>query len=119
MIEFYCHPTCTTCKKAQKWLEKEEIPYRMINLKETPPSKETIQEAMSHSDRPIRQFFNTSGTRYRELGLKNQVPSLEAEEAAGLLASDDMLMKRPLAIKGGKVTVVFNEREYQTIWKKE
>ncbi len=119
IMDFYCHPTCTTCKKARRWLDEQNIAYRFINLKETPPSKESLVQAMEDSDKPIRQFFNTSGNRYRELNLKDKVPAMGMEEAAGVLAEDGMLLKRPLAVRGDKVTIGFKENEYEKVWKNE
>lgn len=115
-MDFYCHPTCTTCKKAQKWLEEKNVEYNWINLKETAPSKEVFIELMNHSDRTIKNFFNTSGQQYRKLGLKDKVPDMTIEEAAEILASDGMLVKRPLAVEGDSVTIGFKEPEYESTW---
>lgn len=115
-MDFYCHPTCTTCKKAQKWLDEKGISYNWINLKETAPSKEQFIELMENSDRTMKSFFNTSGQQYRKLELKDKIPDMSIEEAAEILASDGMLVKRPLAIQEDKVTVGFKEADYEAIW---
>jgi arsenate reductase len=115
-MDFYCHPTCTTCKKAQKWLDEKGITYNWVNLKETAPAKETFLELMEDSSRTMKSFFNTSGQQYRKLGLKDKLPEMTKEEAAELLASDGMLVKRPLAIQGDLVTVGFKEEVYEQTW---
>ncbi|WP_225744476.1 Spx/MgsR family RNA polymerase-binding regulatory protein [Marinilactibacillus sp. Marseille-P9653] len=118
-MKFYCHPTCTTCKKAQKWLDERSIAYEWINLKETSLSKEEWIELLEKTDRPIKQFFNTSGQVYREMNLKERVPNLTIQEAADLLSQDGMLVKRPLAFDQYNLTVGFKEAEYETVWEKE
>lgn len=116
VMKFYCHPTCTTCKKAQKWLEKQNIAYEFINLKETAPAKEELIKLMTHSNRPLKQFFNTSGQLYREYELKDKVSDMSIEAAAELLSENGMLIKRPLAIKQDKCTIGFKENEYEEVW---
>lgn len=116
-MEFYCHPTCTTCKKAQKWLDDQGIDYQWINLKENTPSKEKLAALIKNSDKTIKSFFNTSGKKYRELELKDKIPKMSVEKAAETLVSDGMLIKRPLVIEGKKVTVGFKEEEYEINWK--
>lgn len=115
-MKFYCHPTCTTCKKAQKWLDEKNMIYQWINLKETTPSKEAFIELMKENDRTMKSFFNTSGQDYRKLGLKDKLPEMTTEEAAELLSSNGMLVKRPLAIDGEAFTVGFKEEEYEQTW---
>lgn len=118
-MKFYCHPTCTTCKKAQKWLDERSISYEWINLKETSLSKEKWTELLEKTDRPIKQFFNTSGQVYREMNLKERVPNLTIQEAADFLSQNGMLVKRPLAFDQHNLTVGFKEAEYETVWEKE
>lgn len=115
-MQFYCHPTCTTCKKAQKWLDDHSVSYEWINLKETTPNKQQLIELMKQSDRPIKQFFNTSGQVYRQLQLKDKLDEMTTEEAAQLLSENGMLIKRPLAIDQGHVTIGFKEPEYEETW---
>lgn len=117
-MNFYCHPTCTTCKRAQKWLDKNDIDYNWINLKETTPSKETILSIMENADRTVKSFFNTSGQKYREMNLKDKLSDMTLEEMADLLANDGMLIKRPFAIDNEQnVTIGFKEQEYEETWK--
>lgn len=117
-MDFYCHPTCTTCKKAQKWLDENGIEYNWINLKETAPSKDVFINLLENSNRTVKSFFNTSGQLYRKLGLKDKLADMSTEEAAETLSSDGMLVKRPFAIENRKVTVGFKEIEYEKIWSK-
>ncbi|SJN36039.1 Arsenate reductase [Marinilactibacillus psychrotolerans 42ea] len=115
-MKFYCHPTCTTCKKAQQWLEINHIDYTFINLKETAPSKEMLMKLMKQSKRPLKQFFNTSGQLYRQYELKDKVSDMSIKEAAEWLSKNGMLVKRPLAIKENKFTIGFKEKEYEAVW---
>ena len=117
-MDFYCHPRCTTCKKAQKWLEERDIPYTFINLLETSPSKETWVKILSETDRTVKSFFNTSGNVYRENNLKDKLPQMSIEEAAEWLSSNGMVVKRPLAMDGDKLTVGFKEDTYTDVWAK-
>ncbi|OJF92153.1 arsenate reductase family protein [Alkalibacterium sp. 20] len=115
-LEFYCHPRCSTCKKAQKWLDGHNISYTFKNLLETSPSKETWIQILSKSDRTIKSFFNTSGNVYRENNLKEKVPNMSIEEAAEWLSSNGMVVKRPLAMDGDKLTVGYKEDIYNQTW---
>lgn len=115
-MDFYCHPRCGTCKKAQKWLEEYDINYHFINLLETAPSKELWVNILENTDRTMKSFFNTSGQAYRQKELKDKIPDMSIEEAAECLASDGMLVKRPFAIDGDKYTVGFKEEEYKRTW---
>lgn len=115
-MEFYCHPTCTTCKKAQNWLDDKDVDYHWINLKESSPSKETFIKLMNKSERTMKSFFNTSGQQYRKLELKDKIPEMSIEEAAEILASNGMLVKRPFAIEEDTFTIGFKEPEYEETW---
>ena len=117
-MKFYCHPRCSTCKKAQKWLDDRNMTYTFKNLLETSPSRETWLEILSQTDRTTKSFFNTSGNVYRENNLKEKVPDMSMEEAAEWLASEGMVVKRPLAIDGDKLTVGFKEETYAEVWTK-
>lgn len=119
MLELYQHPTCSTCKAARKWLDEHTIEYRAINMIENPPTQETLANLMKQSDLPLIRFFNTSGNRYRELGLKSTVPNMDIAESAALLASDGMLIKRPLLTDGKTTTLGFKEDVYEKTWKTE
>lgn len=116
MLEFYQHPTCSTCKAARNWLDEHAIEYQAINMIETPPTKETLASLMKQSDLPLIRFFNTSGNRYRELGLKSKVPTMDITESAALLSSDGMLIKRPLLTDGKTTTLGFKEDVYEKTW---
>ncbi|WP_027108544.1 arsenate reductase family protein [Lacticigenium naphthae] len=118
MITFYCHPTCTTCKKAKQWLEQENQAYTFVSLKETAPTKEELLTYFDKTDKPVKAFFNTSGQAYRKLNLKEKLPTMSKEEAAEWLSSDGMLIKRPLAVEEDKITIGFKETEYEKNWKK-
>lgn len=116
MLELYQHPTCSTCKAARKWLDQHAIEYQAINMIETPPTQEVLANLIKQSDLPLIRFFNTSGNRYRELGLKSRVPDMDISEGAAVLASDGMLIKRPLLTDGKITTLGFKEDVYETIW---
>lgn len=119
MLQFYCIPTCSTCKAAKKWLQQHEIEFEEINLKTNPPDKEQLLNILRHSDLPMKRFFNTSGTVYKERGLKEVVPHLTEQEAAELLASEGMLIKRPLLIDGSNSLMGFKKEVYEKFWQKE
>lgn len=112
-MEFICYPRCTTCKKAQKWLDEHQLPYDLRDIKENNPTLDELQSWYHQSGLPLKRFFNTSGQLYREMGLSKKLPSLSEEEQLALLASDGMLVKRPLVIAEGKVLVGFKEPEWQ------
>lgn len=116
MLELYQHPTCSTCKATRKWLDDHLIEYRAINMIENPPTQETLINLMSQTDLPVLRFFNTSGNRYRELGLKNRVSNMNITECAAVLASDGMLIKRPLLTDGKRTTLGFKEDIYEQTW---
>ncbi len=115
-MKFYWYPKCGTCRNAKKWLDEHNISYEAVHIVESPPSKEALKKAYEQSGLPLKKFFNTSGQKYRELGLKDKVASAGEEELLDLLASDGMLIKRPLAIGENKVTVGFKESDYAQIW---
>lgn len=114
MTTFYWYPKCTTCKKAKSWLDEHNITYDTIDMIETPPTKETLEQWMSSSDLPIRRFFNTSGMKYREMGLKDKVGNFSMSEAAALLATDGMLIKRPILLVNNTILLGFKESDYET-----
>ncbi|WP_050180166.1 arsenate reductase family protein [Domibacillus robiginosus] len=115
-MKFYWYPKCGTCRNAKKWLDAHSISYEAIHIVESPPSKAELKDAYQKSGLPLKKFFNTSGQKYRELGLKDKVATASEEELLDLLASDGMLIKRPLAIDGEKVTVGFKEEDYAQKW---
>ena len=112
------YPKCTTCKKAVKWLKDNNVEAEIRHIVEEPLSKEEIKQLHLKSGEPIKKFFNTSGMKNRELGLKDKLSTMSEEECYELLASDGMLVKRPLAFDNEKVTLGFKEAVYETSWKK-
>lgn len=117
MLTLYCYPRCGTCRKAKKWLDAEGITYEDIHIVDNPPTRAQIKEFYEKSGLELRKFFNTSGKKYRELGLKDVVKTATEDELLDLLASDGMLLKRPIATDGNKVTVGFKEEMYASSWK--
>ncbi|MFV0557587.1 MAG: arsenate reductase family protein [Enterococcus sp.] len=114
MVTLYIHPRCSTCKKAQRWLEKQQVAFETIDLLAQPPQSEAILAWMKATNVPIRRFFNTSGQKYRELGLKDQVPTMNQKAASALLASDGMLLKRPVLLKDNQLLALgFNEFDFE------
>ncbi|MGM9988681.1 MAG: arsenate reductase family protein [Bacillaceae bacterium] len=115
-ITMYWYPKCGTCQKAKKWLEANELAYKAIHIVEAPPSKEEIKALHEKSELELKKFFNTSGQKYRQLGLKDKVSTMSNEEIYELLASDGMLIKRPILTDGKRVTVGFNEKTFEQTW---
>jgi len=116
-IQFIHYPKCTTCKKAQKWLDENGIAYENIHIVEQTPSKEQLKAYYEASGLPLKKFFNTSGMKYRELELKDKLATMSEEEQLALLASDGMLIKRPLVTDGKKLTLGFKESDFLETWK--
>ncbi|OEC03191.1 hypothetical protein GY31_03565 [Lysinibacillus sphaericus] len=117
MIQFIHYPKCTTCKKAQKWLNDNGVSYEEVHIVEQAPTKEQLKQYWQASGLPLKKFFNTSGMKYRELGLKDKLAEMPEDEQLTLLASDGMLMKRPIVTDGKKVTLGFKETEFEQAWK--
>lgn len=111
---FICYPKCTTCRKAKKWLDEQGLDYTERNIKEEAPTYEELKQWYKQSGLPLRRFFNTSGQLYRSMELKDKLPEMNEEEMLSLLASDDMLVKRPIAVSGEKVLVGFRQEEWQS-----
>lgn len=109
---FVCYPRCSTCKKAQKWLDEKGIEYTFRDIKEQNPSSDELKAWVEKSGLDIKRFFNTSGQRYKSMALKDQLPSMSTEEKLTLLSTDGMLVKRPLLIDGDTVLVGFKEQEW-------
>jgi len=110
---FICYERCSTCKKAEAWLQAQGIPYEKRPIKEENPSAEELRVWQQKSGLPLRRFFNTSGLLYKEQQLKDRLPGMSEEEMLALLATDGMLVKRPLLIMGDTVLVGFREAEWQ------
>jgi len=115
-IRFYGYSKCGTCRAARKWLKDHGVQFEEIEIREHPPSAEEIKNMVELSGLDIKQFFNTSGELYRSMGLKDKLADMTFEEKVKLLASNGMLIKRPIVTDGTKVTVGFDEREYQDNW---
>lgn len=105
---FLCYPGCSTCAKAKAFLEQEGISYSLRNIKEENPTASELADWIARSGLPSRRFFNTSGLKYRELGLKDRLPQMPLEEQIALLSTDGMLVKRPLLISDDLVLVGFS-----------
>ena len=112
MIKFICYPKCTTCQRAQKWLDGRNIPYELRDIKENNPTLEEITEWYKASGLPLKRFFNTSGLLYKSLDLKSKLPNMTEEDSLRLLSSDGMLVKRPIVVGDGFVLVGFKEDEW-------
>ncbi|WP_066192489.1 MULTISPECIES: arsenate reductase family protein [Gracilibacillus] len=115
-LQFYWYPKCGTCQKAKKWLDEHDISYEAIHIVEQPPSEAKLKEVVSKSGLEARKLFNTSGKKYRELGLKDKVKDMQEDEILAQLASDGMLIKRPLTIGEKQATVGFKQTEYAETW---
>ena len=112
MVKFICYPKCTTCQKARKWLDDNKIEYEFIDIKLDNPTLDELTEWYKKSGLPLKKFFNTSGLLYKSLDLKNKLPTMTADEMLNLLASDGMLVKRPLLIGDSFVLVGFKDAEW-------
>ena len=110
---FVCYPSCTTCKKAEKWLEDRKIPVEKRHIKEDNPSEAELRAWHERSGLPLKRFFNTSGLKYKELHLKDRLPEMSDEEKYALLATDGMLVKRPIVVTEDTVLVGFKEAEWE------
>jgi arsenate reductase (glutaredoxin) len=115
-LTFYWYPKCGTCRNAKKWLDAHHLSYEEVHIVEQPPSHEELQDLYQKSGLELKKFFNTSGMKYRELGIKDKMKSATDEELLELLASDGMLIKRPILTDGERVTVGFKEEEYEKMW---
>ncbi len=115
MIKVYCYSRCTTCKKALKWLDDNKIEYELIDIKEDHPDEKTLRDLYKKSGLPLKRFFNTSGQLYREMELSKKLPDMSEDEMIKLLATDGMLVKRPLLIAGDKVLTGFKEDDWKAI----
>jgi len=112
MIKVYCYERCTTCKKAMKWLDDNGIGYDMIDIKGDHPDKEDLRRYHVMSGLPLKRFWNTSGIQYREMELSKRLPEMTDDEQFTLLATDGMLVKRPLLVGDDFVLTGFKETEW-------
>ena len=115
MIKFICYPKCTTCQKAKKWLYDNKIEYELRDIKLDNPTLQELTEWYKKSGLPLKKFFNTSGLLYKSLDLKNKLPTMTEDEMLKLLATDGMLVKRPILIGADFVLVGFKEKEWEAL----
>ena len=111
-MEFLCYPKCTTCKKAQKWLDENNIQYTFRDIKEQNPSYEELAKWYKISGMPLKKFFNTCGLLYKSMELKNKLPNMTEKEMLKLLATDGMLVKRPLLVSDDFVLIGFKVADW-------
>ena len=109
---FLCYPKCTTCKKAQAWLDGQGLTYDLRDIKTDNPTVEELTDWYRRSGLPLKKFFNTSGLQYKALNLKEKLPGMTEEEQLALLATDGMLVKRPILVKDDTVLVGFREAQW-------
>ena len=112
MLKVYCYSKCTTCQKALKWLKDKGIEHTVIDIRENHPDEETLRKYYAMSGLPLKRFFNTSGIPYRELELSKKLPDMSEDEQLALLATDGMLVKRPLLVGNDFVLTGFREDEW-------
>ena len=112
MLKYICYPKCTTCQRAKKWLDENKIDYELRDIKENNPTFEELSKWYKMSGLPLKKFFNTSGLLYKSMGLKDKLAAMSEEEQLRLLATDGMLVKRPLLIGEDFVLVGFKEKEW-------
>lgn len=112
MLNFICYPKCTTCQKAKKWLETRGEEFLIRDIKNENPTQEELNSWWRQSGLPLKKFFNTSGLQYRALGLRDRLPAMSEEEQLTLLASDGMLVKRPILVGEDFVLVGFKEADW-------
>lgn len=112
---FICYAKCTTCQKAKKWLETKNIPYTLRDIKTENPTEEELKTWLKASGLPVKKFFNTSGLQYKALNLKEKLPSMSEEDQIALLASDGMLVKRPILVGDDFVRVGFKEADWEAL----
>ena len=112
MLTVYCYSRCTTCKKALKWLDDKGIGYTLLDIKADHPDEEALRKYYAMSGLPLKRFFNTSGIPYREMGLSKKLPEMSEDDQFSLLATDGMLVKRPLLVGDDFVLTGFKENEW-------
>ena len=110
---FLCYPKCTTCQKAKAWLDNQDVSYTLRDIKLDNPTSEELRQWWTASGLPLKKFFNTSGLQYKALGLKDKLPAMSEEEQLSLLATDGMLVKRPILVGDGFVLTGFRQAEWE------
>ncbi|NLY70897.1 MAG: arsenate reductase family protein [Clostridiales bacterium] len=114
-VQFICHPRCSTCDKARKWLEEKGISYEERDIRNPNRTEGELRKWVEQSQLPLKRFFNTSGAIYKGLGLAKKLPDMDEDEQFELLASDGMIVKRPILVAGDKVLVGFKESEWEEL----
>jgi arsenate reductase len=117
MLKFYGYKKCSTCRKAEKALEKLGKPYEFVDITEAPPSQAALKQIIKQSGAELRKFFNTSGVQYKELKIKDKVGGMNESQIVTLLAGNGRLLKRPLVTDGSRSTVGFDEARFSQTWK--
>ena len=112
MLKLYCYDRCSTCKKALKWLDDKCIAYEAMDIKTDHPDEEMLRKYYSMSGLPLKRFFNASGIPYREMELSQKLPEMSEDEQLALLATNGMLVKRPLVVGDDFVLTGFKEKEW-------
>ncbi len=112
-MQFIWYPKCSTCQKAKKWLEEHNTEYTERHIVESNPTYDELKEWHEKSGLPLKKFFNTSGLLYKQMQLKDKLPAMSDNEMLKLLATNGMLVKRPLLVEGNKVLVGFKEAEWE------
>ncbi len=116
-MKFICYPKCTTCKKAQAWLDSKGLTYEVRDIKTENPTEAEITVWYKKSGLPLKKFFNTSGLLYKSMQLKDKLADMTEEEQIKLLSTDGMLVKRPILVTENTVLVGFKEKDYETLLK--
>lgn len=115
MLQFIEYPKCSTCRKAKAELNQLGVDFEAVDIVQNTPSRDQLLDWIQNSDFEIKAFFNTSGLKYRELGLKEKVPHLSAQEAADILATDGMLIKRPLLVRDNRILQIGYRKAYEEL----
>ncbi|MBZ2128169.1 arsenate reductase family protein [Streptococcus gordonii] len=115
MLQFIEYPKCSTCRKAKAELNQLGVDFEAVDIVQNTPSRDQLLDWIQNSDFEIKAFFNTSGLKYRELGLKEKVPHMTAREAADLLATDGMLIKRPLLVRDNQILQIGYRMAYEEL----
>lgn len=115
MLKVYCYDRCSTCKKALKWLDEKGVQFELLDIKEDHPDEASLKTFYEKSGLPLKRFFNTSGMIYREMELSKKLPDMSEEDQLKLLATDGMLVKRPLVIGDDFVLTGFKEAEWEKV----
>lgn len=114
-MKLYGYLKCGTCRKATKWLDAHGIAYDFVDITQTPPSQDELNQALA-AGYGIKELFNRSGTQYRELNMKHKLPLLSNDQAVEQLAGNGYLVKRPICLRGDRVTVGFKEEKFDEVW---